>query len=105
MRLWQVLVPFRVDYYANFVNIWQQDRVTWKDMIDISNFPVWDPVAATCLILAFLNKLLIDSWRSISKSVNHFFDHGFECLFGSLISTDTIQNVLRSSASPLSYTI
>ena len=65
---WQLPVPFRVVYCADFSNTGQQNRATWKDMTDISNFRVWDHVAGTCFNLGFPNKLLIDSRCSISKS-------------------------------------
>ena len=36
----------------------------------------------------FFNKLLIDSWCSIYKIVNHIYDRGFKGLLESVISTD-----------------
>ena len=55
-RFWQVIVHFCVAYCANFLNIVQQNGVTWKDMIDISNFRVWNPMTGTCLNLTFSKK-------------------------------------------------
>ena len=46
------------------------------------------PVTSTCLNLTFSNKHLVDRCCSISRSVNHVSDHGFECLLGSMVSTD-----------------
>ena len=57
---WQVLVHVRVGNCAN-LNIGQQNGVTSKDIIDISNFRVWDPVKGTCLNLTFSNDFLLTS--------------------------------------------
>ena len=46
---------------------------------------------------------LIDSWCSISKSVNHISDHGFKCPPGSVISTDTSENVAKFRFALVSY--
>ena len=54
-----------------------------------------DSVADTRLNLTFSNKLLIDWWFSISKSVNRFSDHGFECVLGSVISIDKSECVAK----------
>ena len=45
---------------------------------------MWDPVAGTCLNLTSSNKLLIDSWCN-SKSVRYVSNHGFKCLWRSLM--------------------
>ena len=58
-----------------------------KDMIDISNLRVSDPVTVACLNLTFSNKLLIDRWCSFSRIINHISNHGFKSV-GSVISTD-----------------
>ena len=69
------LFIFGVSYCANFSNVRLQNGVNWKGMIDIPNFRAWDPVTGTCLNFTLSNKLLIDSWCRISKSVNHISDH------------------------------
>ena len=38
-----------------FLKIEQRNGVTWKDMIDISNFRVWNPMTGSCLKLTFSN--------------------------------------------------
>ena len=78
--VWQIQVHLRVVYCANFLNIGQQNGVIWKDMIDILTLLLWDPVRCTCFNLTVLNKVLIDSWRTISKSVYYIL--WFELSFG-----------------------
>ena len=59
---WQVLVHFRVFSLCRFLNHyaaeWHILKTPW----------LWNPVTSTFLNLTFFNKLLIDSWCSISKS-------------------------------------
>ena len=45
------------------------------------------PFTGSCPNFTFSNKLLIDSWRSISKSVSHISSHGFKCVVESVIPT------------------
>ena len=80
-------------YWTNFWNIERHNGLTWKNIIDISNFIVWNPVTGTYLILTFSVKLLIDSWCNISDSFNHIFDHDFKCLLESVISADMSEYV------------
>ena len=70
-------------YSANFLYNGQQYSAARKDMIDIST----SRATGTCLNFMFLNKVLIDRWFGISKSVNHISDYGSKCPWGSVIPT------------------
>ena len=93
-KLWNVLVHFRGFSCANFLNIRRKSGVTWKDMIDISNFWVCDLMTGPCLGLLFFEQT-IDSCCSISKSVNHISDHGLKCLSACIISTGKSECVTK----------
>ena len=49
----------------------------------------------TCLNLTFTKKLLIEGYRSLSKSINNICDHVFKSLLGSVISTDMSEYVAK----------
>ena len=44
VSFWKALVHFRVAYLANLINPEWRNSVTWKDLIYISSFPVWNSV-------------------------------------------------------------
>ena len=54
-----------------------------------------DPVTSTCLDFSHSNKLLIGSWFSISKGVDHICGYGFKCLSGSVIYTDKSECIAK----------
>ena len=95
--VWQELVHFRVDYCANLVNMGQRKDLIWRNVIDFWTFLVWwCPVFGTWLNLIFSNKLLFDSWCSISESVNHVSDHDCKCfILGSAISNGKSECVMK----------
>ena len=64
-------------------------------MIEISNFPLSDPVTGTCFNVMSSNRLLIDNWCSISKGVSHISDYGFNYLLGSIVSTEKSESVAK----------
>ena len=97
---WLVLVHFRIVYCANFLHIGQQSGVTWKGMIEISEFEC-DSVTGDCLNLIFF---LTNFWLTVGVvflkaritspiMVSNVFQHPWSQL--------TSQDVLRSCASPL----
>ena len=67
-------INFRIVYSTTFLNVGQQNGVTWKDMLGISTFRAWEFVAGPCLSLIFSSYLFIDIWCNISKNVNHVSD-------------------------------
>ena len=73
----QVIVECRV-VYCEDLNIKQKNGTTFSQF-------------------DFFEQTLIDSWCSISKSVSHISDHGFNCLLGSVISTDKSECVAKFS--------
>ena len=64
----QVLVLFRVVYYANFLDIGRKNSVTWEGLSGLSDFLVWDPVQGNCLNFNFSIKLLIGNCISNCQS-------------------------------------